>query len=137
MSGTSSVTPPSAPAPSPVNQIEQGADEMAAGVEAEVEDWRKHPEGPFAGIVAWAEAEFAKLHARVGSLEGGKTPGATPAPAKPPSPPAASPAPAAAGLSGSGMSTKDSSEAEHKPASTTSGVGTGISGAPATPGSKE
>lgn len=133
MSGTSSVTPPSAPAPSPVNQIEQGADEMAAGVEAEVEDWRKHPEGPFAGIVAWAEAEFAKLHARVGSLEGGKTSGATPAPAKPSSPSAATPAPAPSGLSGSGIS----SEAEHKPTSTTSGVGTGISGAPATPGGKE
>lgn len=68
MSGTNSgtsVTQPSAAAPTPLAEIEAGiADELAAV--------RSHAGGPFAGIVAWAVAELGKLEGRIQSLEGGK-----------------------------------------------------------------
>jgi hypothetical protein len=68
MSGTNSgtsVTQPSAAAPTPLAEIEAGiADELAAV--------RSHAGGPFAGIVAWAVAEIGRLEGRIQSLEGGK-----------------------------------------------------------------
>lgn len=79
--------------PALITEIETDAPKIEADVEAIL----AHPTGPFAGIVAWAEGEFAKLRSEMGH---GKAPApssgssGSPTPPKPPSPPAASLAPA-------------------------------------------
>jgi hypothetical protein len=70
MSGIGHAPAPTPPAPAP-----------------KVPPYVGHPDGPFAGIVAWVEAELAKIRAEI-------KPAAPPAPA--PTPPAPKPAPAPA-----------------------------------------
>jgi hypothetical protein len=53
--------------------------------------WIGHADGPFAGIVAWVKAEFAKLEARIAKLEGNAAPAPKPTPPAP-TPPAPAPA---------------------------------------------
>jgi hypothetical protein len=80
MSGTSGPTQPTPPTGSvtlPVSTeignevgtlIAEGEAEVGTleqDVETKVAAWANHPDGPFAGIVAWAEAEFAKLRSEI------------------------------------------------------------------------
>lgn len=123
MSGTSSATSTSN---TPISEIEAGIEAEVPVIEADVTTILQHPTGPFAGIVAWAEGEFAKLRSEMGH---GKAPApssgssGSPTPPTPPSPPAASLAPA------SPMSVTMPSLGGT--------AATGIAGAAATPGGKE
>jgi hypothetical protein len=50
----------------PAAEVEQPkADDPAPAPAAVAKHWEGHPEGPFAGVVAWATGEFARLEAMI------------------------------------------------------------------------
>jgi hypothetical protein len=89
MSATTSPAPTTTEHPAPPEQ-HRGAPGVAhtptpaAAAPAQQQPWEGHPGGPFAGLKAWAEAEFAKLEAMIKAGQSGSSAAAPP----PPPPPA-------------------------------------------------